>query len=107
MTTQKYQRVDITLPSDLLKKFEQYCEKEGMKISSRMAVLIRKDLKKGEKTTRFPKEGTIIICPDCKLQKLQFVIVDFPLWSCECGYEACPYTMKEFNLCECKNHQEK
>jgi metal-responsive CopG/Arc/MetJ family transcriptional regulator len=46
MTTQKYERVDITLPSDLLKRFEEYCEKEGMKISSRMAVLIRKDLEK-------------------------------------------------------------
>ena len=46
MDTQKYERVDITLPSDLLKRFEQYCEKEEMQISSRMAVLIKKDLEK-------------------------------------------------------------
>jgi len=43
MDIQKYKRVDITLPSDLLKRFEEYCEKEGMKISSRMAVLIKKE----------------------------------------------------------------
>jgi len=44
MDKQKYTRLNITLPSNLLDKFTEYCEKEGMMLSSRIAVLIRKDL---------------------------------------------------------------
>lgn len=47
MDKQEYVRLNITLPTELLKKFEEYCEKEGMMLSSRIAVLIKKDL--GEK----------------------------------------------------------
>jgi hypothetical protein len=55
---------------------------------------------------RFPKEGTVRVCPECKYQRMAMVIPDdFAIWACECGYEACPYTMKEFDLCDCKNHK--
>lgn len=41
----KYTKLTITLPKDLLKEFKEYCEKEGMGKSTRIAVLIKKDLK--------------------------------------------------------------
>ena len=44
MNKQQYTRLNITLPSDLLEQFKEYCNKEGMVLSSRIAVLIRKDL---------------------------------------------------------------
>ena len=44
MDKQQYTRLNITLPTELLKQFEEYCEKEGMFLSPRIAVLIRKDL---------------------------------------------------------------
>jgi metal-responsive CopG/Arc/MetJ family transcriptional regulator len=40
----EYQRIDITLPKELLKKFRAFCKEQGMKRSSRIAMLIRKDL---------------------------------------------------------------
>lgn len=52
MSNQKYVRVNISLPKDLFNQFSQYCRNEGMKPSSRIAVLIEKDLgiyKKEEK----------------------------------------------------------
>ena len=44
MNTQ-YERINITIPKRLLKEFKLYCEKEGMSMSSRIAVLIKRDLK--------------------------------------------------------------
>ena len=44
MSKQQYIRLNITLPSDLLEKFNEFCESQGMMLSSRIAVLIRKDL---------------------------------------------------------------
>lgn len=44
MDEQEYKRINISLPSDLLDKFEQFCRSEGMMLSTRIAVLIRKDL---------------------------------------------------------------
>lgn len=41
-----YERLNITLPKDLLKKFKEYCENEGMSMSSRIAVLIKRDLER-------------------------------------------------------------
>ena len=46
MSKQEYKRVTITLPTDLLKQYQKYCEEEGMNLSSRIAVLLKKDLKK-------------------------------------------------------------
>jgi len=42
----KHIKVTITLPSELLKKFRDYCKEEGMHKSSRIAILIKKDLEK-------------------------------------------------------------
>ena len=42
----KYQRLNITIPEKLLKDFREYCKKEGMNLSSRIAVLIEKELEK-------------------------------------------------------------
>ena len=49
MDKQKYTRLNITLPTDLLDEFDKYCTKEGMMLSSRIAVLIRKDLEQNKK----------------------------------------------------------
>ncbi len=40
----KYKRVNITLPEDIYRDFLRYCEGEGMNLSSRIAVLIRRDM---------------------------------------------------------------
>jgi metal-responsive CopG/Arc/MetJ family transcriptional regulator len=40
----EYQRIDITLPKELLKKFKAFCKAQGMKPSPRIAVLLRDDL---------------------------------------------------------------
>lgn len=49
MNKQKYTRLNITLPSDLLQEFEKYCESQGMFLSPRIAVLIKKDLEQNYK----------------------------------------------------------
>ena len=41
-----FKRVTITLPLELLEAYQRFCEKEGMNLSSRIAVLIKKDLEK-------------------------------------------------------------
>jgi len=43
MNTQ-YARINITLPKELLNRFQKYCKEEGMTISSRIAVLIKRDI---------------------------------------------------------------
>ena len=45
------ERVYITLPKDLLEQFEGYCERNGMKLSSRIAVLIRQDLERSARAS--------------------------------------------------------
>ena len=47
MDKQKYTRLNITLPTGLLNEFVEYCDKSGMSLSSRIAVLIKKDLESG------------------------------------------------------------
>ncbi|PIN77158.1 CopG family transcriptional regulator [Candidatus Woesearchaeota archaeon CG10_big_fil_rev_8_21_14_0_10_34_12] len=42
----KYERLNITLPKELLKEFREFCEKNGINLSSRIAILIKKDLEK-------------------------------------------------------------
>ncbi|MCX8159184.1 MAG: hypothetical protein N3D20_02760 [Candidatus Pacearchaeota archaeon] len=42
----KYQKLTITLPEDLLKGFKEFCEKNGINLSSRIAILIKEDLEK-------------------------------------------------------------
>jgi metal-responsive CopG/Arc/MetJ family transcriptional regulator len=44
-------RLYITLPEDLLRQFESYCQRNGMKLSSRIAVLIRKDLEQSARAS--------------------------------------------------------
>jgi metal-responsive CopG/Arc/MetJ family transcriptional regulator len=42
----KYQKLTITLPKDLLDEFRKFCEKNGINLSSRIAILIKEDLQK-------------------------------------------------------------
>ena len=50
MDKQKYTRLNITLPTELLEEFDKYCQMEGMMLSSRIAVLIKRDLEENVKT---------------------------------------------------------
>ena len=50
MNPEKYIRVDVTLPNTLLARFKRQCTDNGMKVSSRIAVLIKRDLEEGEHT---------------------------------------------------------
>jgi len=40
----EYKKITITLPQQILKKYKEFCEENGMKISNRIAILIKKDL---------------------------------------------------------------
>lgn len=42
----QYERLNITLPKDLLKEFKKFCESNGINLSSRIAILIKEDLDK-------------------------------------------------------------
>ncbi len=53
MDKQKYTRLNITLPTDLLEEFDKYCQVEGMMLSSRIAVLIKRDLEANVKTSHY------------------------------------------------------
>lgn len=39
-------RINITVDERLIKEFQKFCEKSGMKISTRIELLIKKDLEK-------------------------------------------------------------
>lgn len=39
-------RVNITLDEKLIKKFQKYCKERGMKVSSKIEILIKKDMEK-------------------------------------------------------------
>jgi len=41
-----FKKVTITLPEELFQKYQNYCKEEGMNLSSRVAVLLKKDLEK-------------------------------------------------------------
>lgn len=41
----EYQKLTITLPEDLLKRFREFCQNNGINLSSRIAILIKEDLK--------------------------------------------------------------
>ena len=41
-----YERINITLPKEVLKKFRNFCKKNGINMSSRISILLEKDLKK-------------------------------------------------------------
>ena len=53
MDKQKYTRLNITLPTELLEEFDKYCQMEGMMLSSRIAVLIKRDLEENVKTSHY------------------------------------------------------
>jgi len=42
--SKKYDRINITLPEVLLEEFKEFCKKNGINLSSRIAILIKKDL---------------------------------------------------------------
>ena len=42
----KYKKLTITLPENLLKEFREFCKKNGINLSSRIAILIKEDLEK-------------------------------------------------------------
>jgi metal-responsive CopG/Arc/MetJ family transcriptional regulator len=42
----EYERLNITLPKNLLESFREFCEKNGINLSSRISILIKKDLEK-------------------------------------------------------------
>jgi len=42
----EYQKLTITLPEDLLKSFREFCLKNGINLSSRIAILVKDDLEK-------------------------------------------------------------
>lgn len=44
----KYERINITLPKEILSNFRDFCEKNGINMSSRISILIKKDLEKKE-----------------------------------------------------------
>ncbi len=39
-------RINITIEDDVLKKFQDFCKKQGMKVSTRIELLIQKDIEK-------------------------------------------------------------
>ena len=41
-----YQKLTITLPENILKEFRNFCESNGINLSSRIAILIKEDLEK-------------------------------------------------------------
>jgi metal-responsive CopG/Arc/MetJ family transcriptional regulator len=41
-----YQKLTITLPEAILKEFREFCKKNGINLSSRIAILIKEDLEK-------------------------------------------------------------
>jgi len=41
----KYPKVTISLPEDILQDYKKFCKINGMNISSRIAILLRKDLR--------------------------------------------------------------
>ena len=53
MSKQQYTRLNITLPTDLLQEFEKYCESQGMFLSPRIAVLIKRDLEANVKINHY------------------------------------------------------
>lgn len=46
MNKQAYKKLTITLPDDLLGEFKNFCQKNGINLSSRIAILIKEDLNK-------------------------------------------------------------
>lgn len=40
----EYQKLTITLPENLLERFREFCQKNGINLSSRIAILIKEDL---------------------------------------------------------------
>jgi len=45
MNKKNYVKLTITLPENLLQEFRGFCEKNGINLSSRIAILIMGDLK--------------------------------------------------------------
>jgi metal-responsive CopG/Arc/MetJ family transcriptional regulator len=45
MDKESYDKLTITLPESLLKEFRKFCGKNGINLSSRIAILIKGDLK--------------------------------------------------------------
>jgi len=39
-------RINITIDEKLIKKFQQYCKDRGMKVSSKIELMIKKELRR-------------------------------------------------------------
>ena len=48
MNKEKYVKLTISLPEQALKEFQDFCKEEGMNVSKRIAVLIKKSLENKE-----------------------------------------------------------
>jgi len=44
----KFEQFTITLPSELLREFKEYCKENGINMSGRIAKLIKEDLPKSD-----------------------------------------------------------
>lgn len=42
----KYERINITLPKEVLKRFKEFCKRNGINMSARISILIKEDLEK-------------------------------------------------------------
>lgn len=42
----KYERINITLPKEVLKRFKEFCKRNGINMSARISILIEGDLEK-------------------------------------------------------------
>ena len=49
MSKEKYVKTTISLPEGILNEYWKFCEQEGMTLSSRIAVLMKRDLESKKK----------------------------------------------------------
>jgi metal-responsive CopG/Arc/MetJ family transcriptional regulator len=40
----KYERINITIPKEILEKFRKFCKNNGINMSSRISILLEHDL---------------------------------------------------------------
>ena len=44
MSKEQYKKVTISLPLKIFEEYQEFCKREGMNLSSRIAILLKKDL---------------------------------------------------------------
>ena len=45
----EYKKITITLPNNLIKRYKDFCESNGMNLSKRISLLLKEDLNKRNK----------------------------------------------------------